>query len=92
MEKTVSFPGTRRVDAGAILLIAASSLILLRPTTSPLAVQPFALRSCPLLWSRITFVPLIVVPSSSISYLIPTSNPFETRCRACSQDQSRSGF
>ena len=66
------------------------------PTTSSLAVQLFALRGCPLLWSRIAYFVSVVadtaVSSSPISYLIPTSNPLETRCRVCSRDQSRSGF
>lgn len=52
----VRFPGTRRADAGAILLIAASSLTLLRLTILSLTVILLALRSCPLLWPRIIFL------------------------------------
>jgi len=52
----VRFPGTSRPDAGAILLIAASSLTLLRSTNLSLTVSLFALRSCPLLWPRIIFL------------------------------------
>jgi hypothetical protein len=39
--------------------MAALSPTLLRLTKSPFAVQLqlFALRGCPLLWSRITFIP-----------------------------------